>query len=75
MATSSSSAVNLDGLRQRNTPQQAPSAEDAKEAVQGLNAEEMVDKASDKAGEVPRTFGRTPGGISGLRMSVQKVHG
>jgi hypothetical protein len=59
--TSAKPKVDLDGLRQRNTPQQAASGVEAKHAVQGLNAEEMAGK---KDGEEQRTFGRTPGGIS-----------
>lgn len=62
MASSSATReIDLDGLRQRNTPQQAQSSEEAKDAVLELNAEEMV---QNQKGKEPRTFGRTPGGIS-----------
>ena len=60
MAATESNQVNLDGLRQRNKPQQAASAEQAKDAVQGLNAEELLAKDENKE---QRTFGRTPDGI------------
>ena len=48
------------GLRERNTPQCAPTAEMAKQAVQELNAEEYH---SQKDMKDKRTFGRTSGGI------------
>ncbi|MCJ1378477.1 phosphatidylethanolamine N-methyltransferase [Xylographa soralifera] len=48
------------GLRERNTPQRAPVAEKAKQAVQELNAEEYH---SEKDMKDKRTFGRTPNGI------------
>ena len=70
VTTSANPQVDLDGLRQRNTPQQAPSAVEAKEAVQGLNAEELVMK---KDGEEQRAFGRTPGGISKLFKALEEV--
>lgn len=48
------------GLRERNTPQRAPTAEIAKEAVLDLNAEEYN---SGKNAEDRKTFGRTPDGV------------
>ena len=48
------------GLRERNTPQHASTAEEAKQVVQDLNAEEYH---SDKDMKDKRTFGRTPDGI------------
>ena len=55
--------VGVDGaeLRARNVPQYEPSAEQAKEAVQELNAEEYY---SEKASKDKKTFGRTPNGTS-----------
>jgi hypothetical protein len=54
------SSVGLDSLRQRNVSQHARSDLQAKEAVHGLNAEQMF---SDKNMSDQKTFGRTPDGI------------
>lgn len=51
------------GLRERNTPQRAPTAEIAKETVLDLNAEEYH---SDKNAKDRKTFGRTPDGVGEL---------
>ena len=59
-STTTSPSLDLDGLRQRNVPQNAKTNSQAREAVRGLNAEEML---SDKTPREQRTFGRTPDGI------------
>ena len=51
------------GLRERNTPQRASTAEIAKETVLDLNAEEYH---SDKNARDRKTFGRTPDGVGEL---------
>ena len=52
-------------LRERNTPQHAPTAELAKKTVQDLNAEEYH---SGKDERTRRTFGRTPDGVGTCRL-------
>ncbi|MCJ1314156.1 phosphatidylethanolamine N-methyltransferase [Agyrium rufum] len=56
------------GLRERNTPQKAPTAELAKETVQELNAEEGNSQKKEKD---KRTFGRTP---DGTIFTVPQTH-
>ena len=66
----SHSSSNLDaiGLRERNVKQQASSAGEAKETVQGLNIDEQHSAQSEKD---KKTFGRTPDGTG--RYRVQQV--
>lgn len=51
--------VNAEGLRQRNVPVQANSAEEARKAVLQLNA---LEDDTDKMDGDKKTFGRTPDG-------------
>ena len=57
-----------DGLRERNVPQQACSATEARETVQDLNSEEQH---TDKDEKDERTVGRTPDGTG--RCCVQQA--
>ena len=54
-----SSQLDDEGLRERHVPQQACSAEEAEEIVQGLNNEEHLARKDEKD---KKTFGRTPDG-------------
>ena len=60
--------IETEGLRQRNIPVQAPSSEEARQAVLDLNA--LEDKNEEKGAD-KKTFGRTPDGTGELALVCQ----
>lgn len=61
----SSSDLDAIGLRERNVKQQASSAGEAKETVQGMNTGEQHAAKPEKD---KKTFGRTPDGTGRYRV-------